>query len=99
MPFSMVFQGNNQQNASAMKPAKGKTGEQAVFSPCCGDETTTYYERAFINHRSVQNHHRRYGRVAAEKEAAAAQARFIDGVVKEAQYLAAKIQYANLVPI
>ncbi len=36
---------------------------------------------------------------AAEKETAAAQARFIDGVVKEAQYLAAKIQYANLVPI
>ena len=36
---------------------------------------------------------------AAEKETAVAQARFIDGVVKEAQYLAAKIQYANLVPI
>ena len=46
MPFSMAFQGNNQQNASAMKPAKEKTGEKAVFSPYCRDETTTYYDRA-----------------------------------------------------
>ena len=45
MPFSMTFQVNNQQNASAMKSAKGKTGEKAVFSPCCRDETTTYYDR------------------------------------------------------
>ena len=42
MPFSMAFQGNNQQNASAMKSAKGKTGEKAVFSQCGGDETATY---------------------------------------------------------
>ena len=47
MPFSMTFQGNNQQNALAVDPAKGKTGEKAVFSQCGGDETTTYYDRAF----------------------------------------------------
>ena len=29
MPFSSKFQGNNQQNASAMNSAKGKTGEKA----------------------------------------------------------------------
>ena len=30
-----------------MKSAKGKTGEKAVLSPCCRDETTTCYDRAF----------------------------------------------------
>ena len=44
--FSLTLQGNNQQKASAMKPAKGKTGEKAAFSQCGGDETTTYYDRA-----------------------------------------------------
>ena len=29
-----------------LKSAKGKTGEQAVFSTCCRDETSTYYDRA-----------------------------------------------------
>ena len=48
MPFSLKFQGKNQQNASAMKSAKGKIGEKAVCSPCCGDETTTYHDRAFF---------------------------------------------------
>ena len=37
--------------------------------------------------------------VAAEKETAAAQARLTDSVVKEAQNLASKIQYAKLVPM
>lgn len=36
---------------------------------------------------------------AAEKETAAAQARLTDSVVKEAQYLASKIQYARLIPM
>lgn len=36
---------------------------------------------------------------AAEKETAAAQARLTDCVVKEARYLASKIQYARLVPM
>ena len=36
---------------------------------------------------------------AAEKETAAAQARLINSVVKEAQCLAAKIQYATLLPM
>ena len=56
MPFSMAFQGNNQQNASAMKPAKGKTGEKAVFSPYCRDETTTYYDRAKFKMNLLENH-------------------------------------------
>ena len=46
MLFSLKFQRNNQKNASAMDSAKGKTGKKAVFSPCCGDETTTHYDRA-----------------------------------------------------
>ncbi len=37
--------------------------------------------------------------VAAEKETAAAQARLTDSVVKEAEYLASKIQYGRLVPL
>lgn len=36
---------------------------------------------------------------AAEKETAAAQARLTDSVVKEAEYLASKIQYSRLVPL
>ena len=36
------------QNASAMKPARGKTGKKTAFSQCGGDETTTYYDRAFL---------------------------------------------------
>jgi len=36
---------------------------------------------------------------AAEKETAAAQAKLTDSVVKEAQHLASKIQYAKLVPM
>ena len=36
---------------------------------------------------------------AAEKETAAAQARLTDSVVKEAEYLASKIQYGRLVPL
>ena len=46
MPFSLKLQGNNQQNASTMNSTKGKAGEKAVCSQCCGDETTTYYDRA-----------------------------------------------------
>ena len=47
MLFSSKFQRNNRQNTLAMEPVKGKAGEKAVFSPCCGDETTTY-GRAFL---------------------------------------------------
>ncbi len=36
---------------------------------------------------------------AAERETAAAQARLTDSVVKEAEYLASKIQYSRLVPL
>ena len=30
-----------------MNSTKGKAGEKAVCSQCCGDETNTYYDRAF----------------------------------------------------
>ena len=46
MLFSLKLQRDNRQNALAVEPAKGKTGKKAVFSPHCGDETTTYYNRA-----------------------------------------------------
>ena len=47
MLFSLKLQRDNRQNALAVAPAKGKTGEKAVFSPHCGDEITTNYNRAF----------------------------------------------------
>ncbi len=40
----LKFQGNNQQNASTITSAKGKLEKKAVFSPCCGDETTTCHD-------------------------------------------------------
>mgnify|MGYP000276052230 CR=1 FL=1 len=46
MLFSLKFQGITA-NALAVDPAKGKTGEKAVFSPHCGDETTTNYNKDF----------------------------------------------------
>ena len=48
MLFSLKFQRDNRQNNLAVDSAKGKTGEKAAFSPRCGDETTTYYGRAFL---------------------------------------------------
>ena len=47
MLFSLKFQRDNRQNALTVDPAKEKTGEKAVFSPHCGDETTTNHNRAF----------------------------------------------------
>ena len=46
MLFSLKLQRDNRQNASAVDPAKGKTGKKAVFSSHCGDETTINYNRA-----------------------------------------------------
>ena len=46
--FFLKLQRNNRQNASAVDPAKGKTGKKAVFSSHCGDETTINYNRAFL---------------------------------------------------
>ena len=46
MPFSLKPQRINRQNALAVCSAKGKLEKKAVFSPHCGDETTTYYNRA-----------------------------------------------------
>ncbi|WP_337432303.1 hypothetical protein [Bilophila sp.] len=46
MLFSLKFQKNNQQNASAIDSAKGKT-EKTAFSLCCEDEAITCYGRAF----------------------------------------------------
>jgi len=48
MLFSLKFQRDNRQNALAVDPAKGKTGEKTVFSPHSGDETTTNYNRAIF---------------------------------------------------
>ncbi len=47
MLFSLKLQRDNRKNASAVDPAKGKTGKKAVFSSHCGDETTINYNRAF----------------------------------------------------
>ena len=47
MLFSLKLQRDNRKNALAVDPAKGKTGKKLHFSPHCGDETTTYYSRAF----------------------------------------------------
>ena len=47
--FSLKFQRDNQQNALAVWiPPRGKPEKKAVFSPHCGDETTTNYNRAFF---------------------------------------------------
>ena len=48
MLFSLKLQRDNRKNASAVDPAKGKTGKKAVFSSHCGDETTINYNRAFL---------------------------------------------------
>ena len=45
--FSLKFQRDNRQNALAVWiPPRGKPEKKAVFSPYCGDETTTNYNRA-----------------------------------------------------
>ena len=51
MLYFLKLQGDNRQNALAVSPAKEKAGKKAVFSPHCGDETTTCYNRALENHR------------------------------------------------
>lgn len=51
MLFPLGFQRNNLQNSLVMDSNKGKTGEKGcIFSPCSGDETTTYYVRAEFFH-------------------------------------------------
>jgi len=50
MLFSLKLQRDNRKNALSVAPAKGKPEKKAVFSPHCGDETTTnYYNKAFLN--------------------------------------------------
>ena len=39
---------DNRKKALAVDPAKGKTEKKLYFSPHCGDETTTYYNRALL---------------------------------------------------
>ena len=48
MIFSLKLQRDNRKNALAVEPAKGKTGKKLYFSTHCGDETTTYFNRAFL---------------------------------------------------
>ena len=45
--FSLKLQRDNRKNALTVDPAKGETGKKLYFSPHCGDETTTYFNRAF----------------------------------------------------
>ena len=45
--FSLKLQRDNRKNALTADPAKGETGKKLYFSPHCGDETTTYFNRAF----------------------------------------------------
>ena len=58
MLFSLKFQRNNQQNALAIGFAKGKTGEKGCIFTTLWDETTAYYDRAFlfINRKLEQSH-------------------------------------------
>ena len=44
--FSLKFQRSNQQSTLTIDSTKGKTGEKGCILPCCGDETTTYYDTA-----------------------------------------------------
>ena len=48
MLFSLKFQRNNQQNALAIGFAKGKTGEIGCIFTTLWDETTAYYDRAYV---------------------------------------------------
>lgn len=48
--FFLKPQRDNRQNALALEPAKGKIGKKAIFSQHCGDEATTYSNRALENH-------------------------------------------------
>ena len=47
--FSLKLQRDNRKNALAVDPAEGKTGKRLYFSLYCGDEITTYYNRALFN--------------------------------------------------
>ena len=51
MLFSLKFQRDNQKNALAIGFAKGKTGEKGCIFTTLRDETTAYYDRAFLNHK------------------------------------------------
>ena len=48
MLFPLKLQRDNRKKALAVDPAEGKTGKKLYFSPYCGDETTLYYDRAFL---------------------------------------------------
>ena len=48
MLFSLKFQRNNQKNALVIGFAKGKTGEKGCIFTILWDETTAYYDRAYV---------------------------------------------------
>ena len=48
MLFSLKLQRENRKNTLAVDSAKGNTGKRLYFSPHCGDEITTYSDRAFV---------------------------------------------------
>ena len=47
MLFSLKLQRDNRQNALAVVPDKGKTGEKGCIFTTLGDEITAYYDRTF----------------------------------------------------
>ena len=47
MLFSLKLQRDNRQNALAVDPAKGKTGEKGCIFTTLWDEITAYYDRTF----------------------------------------------------
>ena len=51
MLFSLKLQRDNRQDALSVAPAKGKTGEKGCIFTTLWDETTAYYDRAFLNHK------------------------------------------------
>ena len=51
MLFSLKLQRDNRQNALSVAPVKGKTGGKGCIFTALWDETTAYYDRAFLNHK------------------------------------------------
>ena len=53
MLYFLKFQKNTNEMIQAWSPSAKKLDKKAVFSPCCGDEATTGYDRANKNVRSM----------------------------------------------
>jgi len=53
MLYFLKFQKNTNEMIQAWSPSAKKLDKKAVFSSCCGDKATTYYDRANKNVRSM----------------------------------------------